>query len=118
LLSASALAFTSSGAAIAQTVPAPVGTATTAEAPGDSSQDIVVTALRRNDKLSQTPIAASVLSGADLANKGVVNIDALQFAVPSVVVNNFGQGLEFNIRGIGKAEHNSQTTTGVITYRD
>ena len=31
---------------------------------------------------------------------------------------NFGQGLEFNIRGIGKGEHNSQTTTGVITYRD
>ena len=25
---------------------------------------------------------------------------------------------KFNIRGIGKAEHNTQTTTGVITYRD
>ena len=34
------------------------------------------------------------------------------------MVNNFGQGIDFNIRGIGKAEHNSQTTTGVITYRD
>ena len=33
-------------------------------------------------------------------------------------MNNFGQGIDFNIRGIGKAEHNSQTTTGVITYRD
>ena len=33
-------------------------------------------------------------------------------------VNNFGQGIDFNIRGIGKAEHNTQTTTGVITYRD
>ena len=38
--------------------------------------------------------------------------------MPSVVVDNFGQGLEFNIRGIGKAEHNTQTSTGVITYRD
>ena len=38
--------------------------------------------------------------------------------MPSVVVNNFGQGNDFNVRGIGKAEHNTQTTTGVITYRD
>ena len=37
---------------------------------------------------------------------------------PAATVNNFGQGIDFNIRGIGKAEHNSQTTTGVITYRD
>ena len=103
LLSASALAFTSGSAAIAQTATTQTGDVQPAAAT-DSSQDIVVTALRRNDKLSQTPIAASVLSGSDLANKGVVNIDALQFAVPSVVVNNFGQGLEFNVRGIGKAE--------------
>ena len=59
-----------------------------------------------------------MISGSDLAEKGVGNVDALQFATPSVVVNNFGQGNDFNIRGIGKAEHNTQTTTGVITYRD
>ena len=35
-----------------------------------------------------------------------------------MTVNNFGQGIDFNIRGIGKGEHNSQTATGVITYRD
>ena len=79
---------------------------------------VVVTALRRRDNLMQTPIAAAVLSGGDLAQKGVLTVDALQFAMPSVVVNNFGQGLEFNIRGIGKAETNSLSSTGVITYRD
>ena len=83
-----------------------------------SSPDIVVTAQRRTENLQTTPISASVLGGDDLANRGVVNVDALQFAMPSVVVNNFGQGNDFNIRGIGKAEHNTQTTTGVITYRD
>ena len=65
-----------------------------------------------------TAVSASVLSGTQLDNKGVANVDALQFAMPSIVVNNFGQGNDFNIRGIGKAEHNTQTTTGVITYRD
>ena len=80
--------------------------------------EIVVTATRRSENLMTSPISASVLSGSQLANKGVTDVDALQFAMPSVVVNNFGQGNNFNVRGIGKAEHNTQTTTGVIVYRD
>ncbi|WP_267379439.1 MULTISPECIES: TonB-dependent receptor [unclassified Sphingomonas] len=125
----SAFALVWCGSAVAQTAPSSTDSAqsgapqTDTTAAAESSQsdpghDIVVTALRRNENLMTTPVAASVLSGADLANKGVVAVDALQFAMPSVVVNNFGQGLEFNIRGIGKGEHNTQTTTGVITYRD
>ena len=87
----------------------------------DSSHEfdeIVVTAERRRTDLQKTPIAATVVTGEDLANAGVTMVDQLQFISPSAVVNNFGQGIDFNIRGIGKAEHNSQTTTGVITYRD
>ena len=84
----------------------------------DDENDIIVTATRRAENLMTSPISASVLTGTDLGNKGVTNVDALQFAMPSVVVNNFGQGNDFNVRGIGKAEHNTQTTTGVITYRD
>ena len=80
--------------------------------------EVVVTAERRTTNLQTTPIAATVLSGGDLDKKGITNIDSLQFAAPGMTVNNFGQGIDFNIRGIGKAEHNTQTTTGVITYRD
>jgi iron complex outermembrane receptor protein len=80
--------------------------------------EIVVTAERRRTDLQKTPISATVMTGEDIANAGVSNVDQLQFISPSAVVNNFGQGIDFNIRGIGKAEHNSQTTTGVITYRD
>src|SRR5678815_2606423 len=111
-VSASALALTWTGAAAAQDQPA----ADNASAQDDDT--IVVTAERRNENLMTTPVSASVISGDTLANKGVTNVDALQFATPSVVVNNFGQGNDFNVRGIGKAEHNTQTTTGVITYRD
>ncbi|MGN6375353.1 MAG: TonB-dependent receptor [Sphingomonas sp.] len=125
LLGASALAFSWCGVASAQTSPAqqPAADGGASAQAGDDSGDgqgneIIVTAERRSENLATTPISASVLSGNDLANKGVVNVDALQFAMPSVVVNNFGQGNDFNIRGIGKAEHNTQTTTGVITYRD
>jgi iron complex outermembrane receptor protein len=80
--------------------------------------EVVVTAERRHTDLQTTPISATVISGSDLANLGVVSVDQLQFATPGATVNNFGQGNDFNIRGVGKGEHNSQTTVGVVTYRD
>jgi iron complex outermembrane receptor protein len=81
-------------------------------------EEIVVTAERRRTNLQTTPIAATVMTGESLASSGVTSVDQLQFISPAATVNNFGQGIDFNIRGIGKAEHNTQTTTGVITYRD
>ena len=84
----------------------------------DDLGEIVITAERRHTDLQKTPIAATVMTGEKLSSNGVTVVDQLQFISPSAVVNNFGQGIDFNIRGIGKAEHNSQTTTGVITYRD
>jgi iron complex outermembrane recepter protein len=101
------------GAAEAQTA-APAANADS----GATLGEVVVTAERRRTDLQQTPIAATVLSGGDLANMGVVGIDQLQFATPGATVNNFGQGIDFDIRGVGKGEHNSQTSAGVITYRD
>ena len=80
--------------------------------------EVVVTAERRTTNLQTTAVAASVLSGEDLQNKGVSNIETLQFSVPSVTVQSSGQGNSFNIRGIGKTENNSSVGVGVITYRD
>jgi iron complex outermembrane receptor protein len=119
-LSASALAFAWCGTAVAQTQPVAedISQGDKAETQESSKDEIVVTAQRRNENLMTTAVSASVLSGNQLENKGVANVDGLQFAMPSVTVNNFGQGNNFNVRGIGKAEHNTQTTTGVITYRD
>ena len=90
----------------------------TKESTRQELDEIIVTAERRRTDLQKTAIAATVMSGEKVANAGVTNVDQLQFISPSATVNNFGQGIDFNIRGIGKAEHNSQTTTGVITYRD
>jgi iron complex outermembrane recepter protein len=81
-------------------------------------EEVVVTAERRRTDAQHTPVAATVLTGSDLTGMGVTSIDSLQFVTPGATVNNFGQGIDFNIRGIGKAEHNSQTTVGVVTYRD
>jgi iron complex outermembrane recepter protein len=101
------------GSAAAQTASSQVKDGST-----ETLQEVVVTAERRHTDLQNTPIAATVLSGSTLADMGIVTVDQLQFATPGATIDNFGQGIDFNIRGIGKAEHNSQTTVGVVTYRD
>lgn len=111
-LGASALAVAWNGLAQAQT------TQTADTDTASDEQIIVVTAERRSENLMKTPVAASVISGGELTARGVGTVDSLQFITPSLVLNNFGQGADFNVRGIGKAEHNTQTETGVITYRD
>lgn len=80
--------------------------------------EVVVTAERRTSNLQTTAVAATVLSGEDLTNKGVTSLEQLQFAAPSTTVQNFGQGNFFNVRGIGKSEATSSIGVGVITYRD
>ena len=112
-ISTSAVALLWCGAAHAQQAEEP--------APQDEPVtlgEVVVTAERRTSNLQQTPIAASVFSGEQLQNKGVTNIESLQFAAPSVTVQNSGQGNSFNIRGIGKTENTTSIGVGVITYRD
>ena len=103
--------------ALAQAAPAPAEPADE-QAAEQGAEEVVVTAERRTRNLQTTPIAAEVLSGNELAKRGVVTVDQLQFATPSLTVQNSGQGNSFNIRGIGKTENNSSVGVGVITYRD
>jgi iron complex outermembrane receptor protein len=84
--------------------------------PSQTVETVVVTAERRATNLQTTAISASVLSGEDLAKKGVNVVDQLMFSTPALTVSNFGQGNQFNIRGIGKGENNVQTPSGVTTY--
>lgn len=79
---------------------------------------VVITAERRSQPLQKSSLSATVLSGEDLLRAGVNIVDQLQFVTPSTAANNYGQGVNITIRGIGKAETNTQTKTGVITYRD
>lgn len=119
LLSASILAVISSTAAHAQNT-APVDTATEASADSGDNDDgeIVVTAERRTTSLQKTGVAATVLNGEALTQKGINGVEQLQFATPSLTVNTAGQGNAFNIRGIGKTEQTSAIGVGVVTYRD
>ncbi|WGM31857.1 TonB-dependent receptor [Brevundimonas sp. NIBR11] len=110
-LTTSAAVLLWAGAAHAQTAPSTNDQASTLD-------EVVVTAERRTSNLQTTAVAATVLSGEELQNKGVTNIESLQFSAPSLTVQNSGQGNSFNIRGIGKTENSSSVGVGVITYRD
>jgi iron complex outermembrane receptor protein len=103
------------GAAQAQQLPAaPNGQADEQ----DTLDDVVITAERRTTNLQETAVAATVLTGRDLENRGVTSLEQLQFVAPSTTVQNFGQGNFFNVRGIGKSEPTTAIGVGVTTYRD
>jgi iron complex outermembrane receptor protein len=81
-------------------------------------EEVVVTAERRSVSLQQTAISASVLTDEDLRKKGVNTVDALQFTTPSLTVQNTGENVLLNIRGIGKGFGGIQDPSGVLIYRD
>ena len=116
--------FASAALIIGGAAPAEAAALPTASPAADASestpalQEVVVTAEKRTTNLQQTPIAATVLTGNQLLNNGVITVDQLETVSPSLAVDSYGQGNEFNIRGIGKGEHNTQTQAGVITYRN
>jgi iron complex outermembrane receptor protein len=79
---------------------------------------IVVTATRRNTLLQDSSISASVLTPEDLANKGVVEMNGLQFAAPSVTIDQNGGANVFNMRGIGRERVDVEIPSGIVIYRD
>src|SRR5258708_23595003 len=84
----------------------------------DSLAESVLTAQRRVEKRDQVPIAASVVSGAELTTRGVSNLDDLGSVAPALNVQN-QQALSFvNIRGVGLQSINPTTSSGVANYSD
>ncbi len=74
--------------------------------------EVIVTAQKRPESLQKTPIAISVLSSEDLANRHVQSLVDLQDgAIPSLRVAPFysrNSALIMNIRGIGVLADSNQ----------
>jgi iron complex outermembrane receptor protein len=84
----------------------------------DVLEEVVVTAQRRSENAMRTPIAVSTLSGADVEKKGITSIIDLQYATPSLSVQEVGQTSSFNIRGIGQQSTDLNAVPGVPLYID
>jgi iron complex outermembrane recepter protein len=97
------------------------GNATATNAPGGSDlAEIVVTALKRSEPLSKAPLAISALSQNELTAAGVVGLQDLTAATPSVQMKMVAvdDSLEVTIRGITNSDFNPGGSPAVATYVD
>lgn len=93
-----------------------------AEAVADSPKDtaveqVIVTAQRREQSAQDVGVALSVISGDQLAARGVATVNQLQYATPSLEITpQFGSGQpSFRLRGVGFDDYasNNSSTVGV-----
>lgn len=87
---------------------------------GGYLDDIIVTAQRRSESAQNVGVALSVLTGDELARRGVTNVNQLQFQTPSLeVVPAFGGGQpQFRLRGVGFEDYATNNTPTVGVYID
>lgn len=80
--------------------------------------DIVVTAQRRSESMMSVPVAISAFSGDTLAKAGIANVQAIQVATPSLIINNTGPNVQPFIRGVGSRLLQNGFDPSVATYVD
>ena len=81
-------------------------------------EEVIVTAQRRETNLQTTALAASVLSGEQLREKGIDSLERIQYSTPSMTLSTFGSANVINIRGIGRSKVDIEIPSGVIIYQD
>ena len=118
------LCSTEAAAQSASGVPAgaaQAGGSTGTPAPAAPSDDIVVTATRRPERLADVPIAVSVLSGRDAELTGATDIRQLAQIAPSLSVTSSvseAGGAVARIRGIGTVGDNPGLEGAVAVFID
>ncbi|KQX23448.1 MULTISPECIES: TonB-dependent receptor [unclassified Sphingomonas] len=95
--------------------PAPAEAATTDTA---AVNDIIVTATRRSERLSDVPIAVSAFSQQSLTNARVENTIDLANVTPGLAVAKQAGGQIIFLRGVGSADGTAGQEAAVATYVD
>lgn len=82
--------------------------------------EIIVTATRRSEALSDVPIAISAVSGETLQNTGATDIRALNQVAPSLLVSGATSEVNFTarIRGVGTVGENPGLESSVGLFID
>ncbi|MBU3068691.1 TonB-dependent receptor [Aestuariicella sp. G3-2] len=93
--------------------------------PADSNidnliEEVVVTATRRSQSLSEVPIAVSVVTKADIQNSGTYDVKELNQLSPSVLISSTGSesNTSARIRGIGTVGDNIGLESSVAIFVD
>ncbi len=102
----------------AQNAPA-TAAAGTAEGP---LEEVTVTARFRSEKLQETPLAITAVTGDTLAARGQTDVTQLAQFVPNAVINPLGAGwgstIAASIRGVGLSDNSLSFEPGVPIYVD
>jgi iron complex outermembrane receptor protein len=87
----------------------------------DTVEDLVTTARRRAESVSDVPIAISAFSGADLDDQGIENMEAINEVVSNVLMvkaNTNQNGVAVGIRGLGTSRGSVQWDQKISIYVD
>lgn len=116
------LRYTISGIAVTAAVfaaaaPACAQTPNETAANATGGDDIIVTARRRDESLSRTPVAVTVVGTEELARRNVRSESDLQFAAPGLLVRagTTSNELNFSLRG-QSVDQFTGTRPGVLPY--
>jgi iron complex outermembrane recepter protein len=102
-------------------IPSAWGQATATEARDKEVglEEVIVTATRRETKLSDTPIALSVITAEEMNNLRVINFADLEQAIPNLVFTQVTrQETVFSIRGTGVDNDTPGADAGVSVFID
>lgn len=101
LISSALIALMSSGAAVAQSGQTSADTASEDSSAGSGTNEIIVTAQKREQRLQDVPIAVSAFDETALEAQGVDGGRSLLLAVPNVTFQRRTLRNNFQIRGVG-----------------
>jgi iron complex outermembrane receptor protein len=90
--------------------------ATTAEA--DGLQEIVVTALKRKEKLQETPSTVDVVTAEDMIERGLTDIRGIGNLAPSIQLIAENTATQVFVRGIGQSSDGDSNSPAVAVNFD
>jgi len=84
---------------------------------GSATEEVIVTAQRRSEKLERTPVAVTAISGDTLRRRNITTESDLQFAAPGLIVRAglTSNEVNYSLRGQSLDQYSS-TTPGVLPY--
>jgi iron complex outermembrane receptor protein len=107
---------------VAAIVSAPTWAQESAAAPGDTLDEIVVTAQFRQQSIQDTPLSITAINAQMLEARNQINIVDVANEAPNVVLKPapapYGPTLQAFIRGVGQADFNYALEPGVGMYVD
>jgi iron complex outermembrane receptor protein len=113
------LSLSSGVAAIIAGAPAMAqGRAASTQADAIDAQDIIVTATKREQNLSQIPAAISAVTSDLIDRKAIVSLRDINGAVPGLQISNAIADVQITIRGVGHAIYSPFAENSIALHLD